>query len=171
MSTPIEWRVEELAQTITRQQEQLDLLAAILGDAGEAADGGGERSTPWTIWGEDTEQLSARAYDAIGEWVCWLTRTYGSDSSGRSLPGCWPHHPGLVAELLTLHHTWRAAFLASRTADAAQTWHGLHLPGFLSRVDAYVTRDCHAGRHRQQLAAPSICPQHTAPSAVSHVAS
>ncbi len=171
MSTPIEWRVEELAQALARQQEQLDLLAAVVGDGAEAAAGRGERDTPWTIWGEDTDELGGRVYDAIGEWVCWLTRTYSSDSPGRSLPSCWPHHPGLVAELLTLYHTWYTAFLASRTADAAQTWHGLHLPGFLSRVDAYVTRDCLTGRHRQQLPAPATCAQHTSQGRTSPMAS
>jgi hypothetical protein len=169
MNTPIEWQVEELAQTLARQQEKLDLLAAVFGD-GPAAAGGRERDTPWTIWGEDIDQLGAPAYDAIGEWVCWLIRTYGSDSPGRSLPACWPDHPGLVAELLTLYHTWRTGFLASRTADAAQTWHGLHLPGFLARVDAYVTRDCHAGRHRRQLPARSICSEHAAAPPVSTLA-
>jgi len=168
MSTPIEWRVEELAQALARQQEQLDLLVAILDDGGAA--GGRERDAPWTIWGADADQISDGARAAIGEWVCWLTRTYGSDSPGRSLPSCWPDHPGLVAELLTLYYTWRAGFLAARTADAAQTWHGLHLPAFLARVDAYVTRDCHAGRHRSQLPAPSICREHTAPSRVSTAA-
>ena len=108
--------------------------------------------------------------EAIGEWVCWLARTYGSDTPGRSLPGCWPEHPGLVAELLTLHYTWRTAFLAARTADAAQTWHGLHLPGFLARVDLYLTRDCLTGRHRLQRPASAVCDQHRSLSSRSAVA-
>jgi hypothetical protein len=153
---PLEWRVHELEQTLEQLQDQLEVLArAVLGDDGDA--GGQDREMPWTVWGSDPEQLAGAAYDAIGEWVCWLARTYSSDTPGRCLPTCWPQHPGLVAELLTLHHTWRSAFLSARNADAAQAWHNNHLPGFLARVDAYLTRDCLAGQHRAQLPAPAVC--------------
>jgi len=158
MSTPLEWRVEELAQELTRHREQLELLAqAVLGDDAEP---GRERETPWTTWGAEPDRLGPTVTEAIGEWVCWLARTYGSDTPGRSLPACWPEHLGLVAELLTLHYTWRTAFLAARNADAAQTWHGLHLPGFLARVDLYVTRDCLTSRHRPQLPTAALCNEH-----------
>jgi hypothetical protein len=56
----------------------------------------------------------------------------------RPLPGCWPWHPPVVAELLVCHHVWVAASVQGMPAEALATWHDRWRPGVARRLDGQL---------------------------------
>jgi hypothetical protein len=134
----LEFYVSELLEQVSRLTAATDRLTD------EQADGVARPA--WSLEGLNPGQLN-RFVELLCPWMAWLLELYVVPS-GPLIPSCWAEHPGLVAELLTLHESWRAAFLRPRGVEAAQRWHDQQLPGLQSRVAFYVDRDCLAGHHR-----------------------
>ena len=74
---------------------------------------------------------------------------------GAPLPGCWPWHPPVVAELLVSRHVWAEATLPGQGAGALAAWHDRWRPGAMSRINRALSgcdraAGCHvntAGHH------------------------
>ena len=93
--------------------------------------------------------------DDADTWVRWWNENYRPTRSADRIPECWREHPGLMAEVLTLHATWQAAFADSEAeATAAQNWHDRWLPGFLHRMRTWVEQTCLQGEHRDRAHSP-----------------
>jgi hypothetical protein len=158
---PLEWRVTKLENDLAEILDRLGEAAAAGGDGALPAIHPGRAEAPepaapaeptvpaaptrgrtWSLWG-------VAAGDHVGwlqGWVRWLNGVYAA-YPGHRVPPCWARHPGLAAELLTLHYTWRAAFLDGDSPDAAQHWHDYQLPGLLARLPRYLHPHCAAGQH------------------------
>jgi hypothetical protein len=103
---------------------------------------------PWSL--RDVPVVAVGEHLAwLEPWVEWVNTLYGVPAAGHHIPTCWPDHPGLAAELLTLMYVWHNAFASPGqvNADAAQDWHNLHLPAVLARSLHYVRPDCLSGHH------------------------
>lgn len=64
------------------------------------------------------------AWDRLTSWVDWLVATYRLTSV---IPACWPEHPAIIEELVSLRVAWVGAWLDSAGPDAPAAWqHRLH---------------------------------------------
>jgi hypothetical protein len=112
---------------------------------------------PWVVYTPPAAAEDPRHDDedpgfTLINFVAWYNLTYAGlpGTRARPIPGCWPHHPGLAAEIATLAYSWRDAFIG-RTAHPhrAQLWHHHTRPGFAERLThEWVHPHCHDGRHR-----------------------
>jgi hypothetical protein len=89
----------------------------------------------------------------ITNFVAWYNLTYVGlpGSRSRSIPDCWPHHPGLASEIGTLAYAWHDAFTGDSAAPTkAQLWHHHDRPGFADRLTHEWTHPhCHDKAHKQ----------------------
>lgn len=163
---PLEWRVKQLENDVADLHTRLEHPdrptagppveqhpASPPTHRGGAATPAAPAGQPWSLWDVPPAERPARLAGLDG-WVCWVNTTYGTATAGRHIPDCWADHPGLTAELLTLHHTWRAAFLHAAQPDPAQDWHDSRLPGLWQRLGDYTHRDCLTGTHQPHRTAP-----------------
>jgi hypothetical protein len=135
--------VAELHLTVKGLSAQVQRMG--LGAIDEDDDLPRDQQRPWSLEGYGPDELDWHI-DQLAPWVKWL-RTMYDVANGPLLPVCWAEHSGLVAELLTLHESWRVAFIRPRGVEKAQRWHEQNLPGLLSRVHLYAARDCLTGHH------------------------
>jgi hypothetical protein len=54
------------------------------------------------------------------------------------IPPCWPWHPSIVAELLTVRVTWAAATAAGASPADLGTWHDRWRPGTAHRISKWM---------------------------------
>lgn len=84
--------------------------------------------------------------DAVADWY---NRTYGALGT-QQIPGCWPEHPWLVAELATLACLRFTAF-TQLAPQPAEDWHQHAAPRFIDRLrdrmGASSSTQCVPGRH------------------------
>lgn len=59
------------------------------------------------------------AWDRLAGWVDWLVATYRLTSV---IPACWPEHPALIEELVSLRVAWTGAWQDSAGPDAPAAW-------------------------------------------------
>ncbi len=150
---PLEWRVKHLENGLADALDRLEALSASGRDVGAVTAGSADHLDPpsaatgraWSLWGVPPGDRPAHLAWLV-EWVDWLNDVYAA-YPGQRIPPCWRQHPGLAAELLTLNHTWRTAFLDARSPEAAQTWHDYQLPALQGRFTHYLHSDCPAGQH------------------------
>ena len=104
----------------------------------------------------------------LASFVDYLNSRYAW-TLAQAVPLCWAEHGGLVEELTTLMWSRWAAFAGpSASPEAAQTWHGYSLAGFLVRMDTWLgggrdAANCRAGNHK-----PSVLPSAWRPEQVEH---
>jgi hypothetical protein len=63
----------------------------------------------------------------------------------QSIPPCWPWHPSIVAELLTVRVTWAAATAAGASPTELGTWHDRWRPGTAHRISKWIAGCDRAG--------------------------
>ncbi len=161
---PLEWRVEHLEHGLADALDRLEALTATGRDVGAVTAGYADHLDPasavtgraWSLWGVPPGDRPAHL-GWLTDWVDWLNDVYAA-YPGQRIPPCWRQHPGLAAELLTLNHTWRTAFLDARSPEAAQTWHDYQLPALQGRLTHYLHPDCPAGQHTDPAEAGAASP-------------
>jgi hypothetical protein len=106
--------------------------------------GGLSLDRPW-----DPASCSPRLRGELWPWldevVAWLNQTYAWRTAD-VVPGCWPEHPHITAELAVLA-CMRVAAGEALTPHALEEWHRYALPGFLARLADRLGTGCPPGRH------------------------
>jgi hypothetical protein len=90
-------------------------------------------------------RLRAELWPWLDDVVGWLNHTYVWRTAD-VIPGCWPMHPHIAAELAVLA-CMRVAAGEALTPHALEEWHRYALPGFLTRLVDRLGPGCSPGRH------------------------
>lgn len=97
----------------------------------------------------DADAQAAWWHD-LKSWATWAIDTF---RISRLVPECWPQHPALVEEMMSLWLVWQQAWLPADDATApAMFLQQLDLA--LSRIDRLWKVPCDAGNHKSF--APSL---------------
>ena len=124
-------------------QELVDQISALVDE-----DTGQAKAKPWCY---HPPPEVPEGEDELTVWVSWFNENYDPTQKKNRIPECWALHGGLAAEIATLYHSWRRAFLHPKARpDDAQQWHDRWLPGFLHRMDTWCTDECRRGAHRDR---------------------
>lgn len=105
-----------------------------------------------TNWRTMQDQQSRDEWQALREWVEWVTVRY--DISVGLIPACWWKHGALVEELSALHCAHRAAFHSTDTGNGPITWHQ-HFANALPRLRNAYNGGCtdgHSSRRQRSWA-------------------
>jgi hypothetical protein len=102
-----------------------------------------DEAPPVPEWLTVTDPELAVAW--LGGLVVWTADVW---ARFRVLPGCWPWHPTVVAELLVCQHVWMTATTPGMPPEVLATWHDRWRPGTVRRID-HVLAACDRahGRH------------------------
>lgn len=100
-------------------------------------------------WQDDNELHLWAAFEELGDWVHWLTRTYQLDM--RVVPECWMKHESMLWELSSLHTSWLGVFRRGQRnpgPDRPLEWHVAFAASRI-RLREWAGRSrCRAGAHR-----------------------
>lgn len=83
-------------------------------------------------------------------WLDWLIATHAVDH--RTIPPCWPQHPGLVEELSALQTAWHTAYAASAPGTAPLDWHTRFDACRQRLTESTARTGCRPGAHRDPMA-------------------
>jgi hypothetical protein len=106
--------------------------------------GGLSLDRPWDP-ASCSPRLRAELWPWLDDVVAWLNRTYAWRTAD-VVPGCWPEHPHIAAELAVLA-CMRVTAHEALTPHALEDWHRYALPGFLARLADRLGSGCPPGRH------------------------
>jgi hypothetical protein len=98
-------------------------------------------------WPTLSEQEAHDTFDALDDWVDWLTDRYGLDH--RVIPPCWADHPALLEELSALRTAWLTAYCLTAPGDAPLTWHANFAHARQRLADWAARTGCRQGEHRR----------------------
>lgn len=138
-----------------RQPRPADASMPLAPEASESAD------VPLSEWHDLSPAERQREWRELVAWVEWLHDRYELSIAGR-LPGCWPHHPGLIEELRALK-TWREQIYtsASPSGQAARAWHN-ELRSLAASLSGFYATGCRARTdHRAPQALQAANPDAT----------
>jgi hypothetical protein len=114
--------------------------------------GGTPELAPVPEWLSVTDPAQAVAW--LADLVVWVGRVWARYPAA-DLQACWPWHPAVVAELLTVRHAWAEATLPGQSVLALAAWHDRWRPAAMHRINRAMTgcdrgAGCHvnpAGHH------------------------
>ena len=98
-------------------------------------------------WPNLTDTETAHHFDALDDWVAWLTDRYQLDP--RVIPPCWAEHGALVEELSALRTGWLTAYCLTATGDAPLAWHTEYALARQRLTDWAARTGCRPGEHRR----------------------
>jgi hypothetical protein len=153
---------EELWERMQAQQSEIEQLQRKIAELESDAEDK-PRLAPWLPFlappaAEDKQNRDRTPVFTITNFVQYYNAVYVGKGGTRAvaIPDCWPHHPGLVAELATLAYTWRAAHVGkSAKAGDAQYWHDRWRAGFAERmITEWTHQQCLTEGHKAVGATP-----------------
>lgn len=156
--------IEPLAERQDKIEQALQAQEAVLVELTEQLDAlttapPKSKPSPWNLYDGDTDE-NAELLTEINQWIPWLNTTYGAGQSSNMIPSCWFQHPHVVAHLMGLYVSWKAANYGSKTPDNDLVfWNLRYLPDVLDVVNAPADKGGMAGcrrEHRTQERVDSV---------------
>lgn len=150
--TALEGRLRQLERQVGGFNGALDEQASVLEDLAkllqansDQKQGNPKRKVNGRT-GYRSDPAEVEAYlNELHPWVHWLNEAGISvaHSGGETVPECWPHHAGVVEELLALHGAWAAAYLGEPDSDSMIAFHDRWLGPCLQRImGSYRLHSC-----------------------------
>lgn len=108
--------------------------------------------SPWNLYQGDPKK-NAELLEEINEWLPWLNTTYGAGQSTNMIPACWFLHSNVVAHVMGLYISWKAANYGTTNPNSDLVyWNLRYLPDVLDIVNAPADKGGMSGCRREHRA-------------------